>query len=101
MPTKLDLIGRRFNRLVVLRKAESQQGHGVYWECRCDCGGLKRVRTGHLRKGAVQSCGCLRHNSSSLFKVIIPSRHLPSVCEIFYHTQQFLIFGENYGTETS
>jgi hypothetical protein len=30
-----------------------------FWHCQCDCGNRKEVWTQHLRKGAIQSCGCL------------------------------------------
>ncbi len=30
------------------------------WECVCDCGEIRRLRTEHLKSGRVVSCGCSR-----------------------------------------
>lgn len=57
--TKLDLTGKRFERLCVDSFAESRNG-ARYWNCKCECGGRKTVSTEHLRSGQVRSCGCLR-----------------------------------------
>lgn len=52
-----DIIGHRFGRLVVTGLSHSDNGR--IWLCSCDCGAVHTARTGHLRAGAVQSCGCL------------------------------------------
>lgn len=65
-----DLTGQRFGRLTVIERAENQFSAGgkstVMWRCRCDCGNpdLITVRGGHLRSGAIQSCGCLHREKS-------------------------------------
>ena len=51
--------GDRFERLVVLRRAENI-GANTAWLCRCDCGNETVVRGVHLIRHAVKSCGCLR-----------------------------------------
>lgn len=61
MPSKIDLTGQRFGRLLVIREAteEEKQGRkGVFWYCKCDCGEIKITRTHSLRCGETQSCGC-------------------------------------------
>lgn len=56
---KLDLTGQRFGRLTVVECCgRSKDGQKVYL-CRCDCGTEKKVRSGNLRNGNTQSCGCL------------------------------------------
>lgn len=56
---KIDLVGRRFNRLLVLSEAaRSRTGH-IQWMCKCDCGAVKSVFGSNLTKGKTQSCGCL------------------------------------------
>lgn len=57
-------VGRKFNRLRVVRKitpvrCRSDRVHFT-WECVCRCGKTKEVRGNHLLKGLVQSCGCLQ-----------------------------------------
>lgn len=58
MGRKLDLTGQKFGRLTVIRK-NGKQGKCIMWECKCECGNVKTIRSSHLRSGATQSCGCL------------------------------------------
>lgn len=55
------LVGQRFGRLEVLRRAENATGsHKTQFFCRCDCGKELLVKSTHLTQGWTQSCGCLR-----------------------------------------
>ena len=54
----IDLTGQRFGRLFVLSYAYTKN-HTVRWNVRCDCGTEKVVDGGHLKSGAIRSCGCL------------------------------------------
>lgn len=56
-----DLTGKRFNKLVVLRRDENGRGGNSRWKCICDCGTETTVSGTNLKTGAVKSCGCLRH----------------------------------------
>lgn len=57
---RLDLIGRRFCRLVVKATAETEvKSKKTCWNCVCDCGKETIVRTGSLESGNTKSCGCL------------------------------------------
>lgn len=63
MPRALDLLGKRFGRLVVVGEAEPTFTSGgnrkrmVY--CNCDCGKENLiVAVGSLRSGSSKSCGC-------------------------------------------
>lgn len=59
--TRIDLSGKRFGRLTVLRYDHTDKcGHGM-WLCQCDCGNKKIVIGGNLKSGNSKSCGCL-HN---------------------------------------
>lgn len=51
----IDMTGRRFGRLVVVRKSPEPRK----WLCKCDCGAEKLVAGSNLRNGSVRSCGCL------------------------------------------
>lgn len=57
-----DIIGKRFGKLIVIRKSEKRSNGHVLWECLCDCGNTAYVRKGNLLNGATISCGCLRKN---------------------------------------
>lgn len=67
MPTFIDLTGQQFGRLKVIGRAEdyvSPKGKpSVRWKCRCECGTENIVIGYFLRRGTVQSCGCLRNEN--------------------------------------
>lgn len=54
----VDITGRRFGRLTVIKRAENSK-RKVRWLCKCSCGIEKIVRGSHLRAGKIRSCGCL------------------------------------------
>lgn len=54
----LELVGKRFGRLLVIEKS-AQKGKGTYWKCLCDCGNEVVVYGYSLNKGSTRSCGCL------------------------------------------
>lgn len=60
MTKALDLTGERFNKLIVLSRAESSAGGKSRWNCLCDCGKKSVVQGVNLKASAVKSCGCLR-----------------------------------------
>jgi hypothetical protein len=57
MPAFMNLIGQRFERLIVTSRAPTLNGK-TRWECRCDCGATLTVNAGELRTGDTGSCGC-------------------------------------------
>lgn len=62
---RMDLTGKKYGRLTVLREAESRtrkDGKGTlrYWVCKCTCGNITEVRQEQLIKGKSKSCGCYR-----------------------------------------
>lgn len=54
----IDLTGKRFSRLLVLRRLKNNQFGRSYWECLCDCGNYHNVSGNVLIRGASKSCGC-------------------------------------------
>lgn len=53
---KLNLIGERFDRLVVI---ETLSKGGGNLKCLCDCGNYSKTTRAKLIKGHTRSCGCL------------------------------------------
>lgn len=51
--------GKRFGKLVVVKRAETKTGKGK-WICKCDCGNEKTILGVNLASGSTKSCGCLR-----------------------------------------
>lgn len=54
----MDLIERRFSKLLVLKI--HSKGHSTFWKCLCDCGNQTIATTNQLTSGGKKSCGCLR-----------------------------------------
>lgn len=53
----IDMTGKRFGRLTIVRLVSDRKS-GI-WECKCDCGTEKTFRVTNLRSGQSTSCGCL------------------------------------------
>lgn len=54
---RVDLLGKRFGRLVVQSIAGSKNQQ-VHWNCLCDCGKTTVICTRQLNCGQTTSCGC-------------------------------------------
>ena len=59
MGKALDLLGKRFGRLVVVERTKDRNNK-VSWHCMCDCGNDSYVGTYRLVHNVTTSCGCLR-----------------------------------------
>lgn len=67
-----DLTGKKFNRLLVLKRAENYVRRDgstrTMWLCKCDCGNTIVVTGDALTCGRQFSCGCYRkEHTSSMF----------------------------------
>lgn len=67
---KIDITGRKYGRLTVLRENGKQRGN-ILWLCRCDCGNEINAIAYNLKNGHTRSCGCL----SSEIKSSVHSTH--------------------------
>lgn len=66
-PLKEDLVGKRFGKLLVLRR-DGSIDRQPRWLCKCDCGKEASIAGAHLRRGNTKSCGCWRHEFSVVTK---------------------------------
>ena len=65
MSQLIDLTGNKYGKLTVLKKDENRKTKsGSYWICQCECGNVKSVKSSSLRRGEIQSCGCLRKEAA-------------------------------------
>jgi len=74
-----DLVGQKFGKLLVLDRTDSRissTGKNSYtcFNCLCDCGKIKVVKSNLLLKGKTTSCGCnighpLKYGESSFNKL--------------------------------
>jgi len=61
---KLELIGRKFGKLLVVSTAENA-GRRTMWLCKCDCGNTKVINADPLNRGLTKSCGCLTKETTA------------------------------------
>lgn len=68
----VDLTGKKFGRLIVIKKVGKNKFNNVLWECQCNCGNKKVTISTNLINGICKSCGCLhkegnrkKHNMSN------------------------------------
>jgi hypothetical protein len=55
-----DLVGQRFNKLVVLKYLGQGKNKQSRWLCQCDCGNKHEAFAHHLKTNNIKSCGCLQ-----------------------------------------
>lgn len=62
MGARIDLTGKRFGMLEVVRFSGVRQSTGKehLYLCKCDCGNTKDVMAKNLVNGRTKSCGCIR-----------------------------------------
>jgi hypothetical protein len=56
---RYDILGERFDRLLVVEKIGLSNHKELMWKCICDCGKETVVNSYALRNGTTRSCGCL------------------------------------------
>lgn len=62
MAELIDLTGRSFGMLTVIRRGEDETRNGhvrATWLCQCACGKHKTLKPSVLRGGNTRSCGCM------------------------------------------
>lgn len=72
---KIEIIGKKFGRLLVTAESTSDRNWQARWECVCDCGETKIVLGTKLRSGATKSCGCLGRENASVRAAIRNLKH--------------------------
>jgi len=66
MPNKrIDLTGKSFGHLTVIKFYGVSKSRDAMWECVCVCGNNPIMRGRHLRSGHSSSCGCI-HRTGQL-----------------------------------
>jgi len=65
MAKKINLFGKIFGRLTVIKEAGKSNAGQIRWLCRCNCGEEIIVTGGDLRSNRTKSCGCLRKEKTA------------------------------------
>lgn len=75
-----DLTGQRFGKLVVIDREGSYTNKSgaknVTWNCLCDCGNRKVVKSCDLIAGKVSSCGCMISRGEYIMRQELNNRHV-------------------------
>lgn len=59
MSGRIDMTGKRYNRLLAIRPLEPVKGEQLKWLFQCECGTEIALPGPLVRKGNTKSCGCL------------------------------------------
>ncbi|MFH2018621.1 MAG: hypothetical protein ABII98_01375, partial [bacterium] len=57
---KNNFIGKRFGKLLIIKRMGVSKDRSLIWEARCDCGNVIKIASKYLLSGGTKSCGCLR-----------------------------------------
>lgn len=76
-----DLTGQRFGRLIVIG-VDDRGTKKTYYNCMCDCGKMKSIRSDGLTSGAVRSCGCIKKEQDRV-NLTAAHTHLQSGTRIY------------------
>ena len=96
MSAEIDISGKRFGRLVAVKKV----GHhirksgrkDVVWECMCDCGNLVNVKKSNLKNGGTVSCGCVQKENRKKPRREIVIRDYGEYCSVELFTKEEAFF---------
>jgi len=69
MGLRLHLLGKKFNRLTVIKDAGLDSSKKVIWECLCDCGKIIVCNSYKLTHNSTKSCGCYKKDWHTKNKV--------------------------------
>lgn len=77
MGEKLQLVGKKFQRLTVLKESGRTKHNKILFSCLCDCGNVIEAIGSGLVSGNTGSCGCLqRERTGAASKINSPTHGL-------------------------
>ena len=65
MGSFVDLTGKKFGRVTVIKRVGTEKHGGIIWNCSCSCGNSFNVVGDSLKRGLTKSCGCYRKENTS------------------------------------
>lgn len=68
-PNLIDLKGRWFGRLRVIKRIGRNKQRSSTWLCCCSCGAERIISSASLQSSNTKSCGCLHREQSALRKL--------------------------------
>jgi len=89
----IDMVGRKFNKLLVLERVINPRYKDASWLCICDCGNLVTVVGNNLRNEGTKSCGCSKGEYISKALSSLPSQYPKEYSS--YNAMLFRCFNQN------
>ena len=84
MARPLNLLGKKFGRLTVMKRVENSKHGKSRWLCECECGNKTTPTGSDLSQGKVKSCGCIqrehglsKHRTYNIFKMMMERCYNP------------------------
>lgn len=71
----IDLKGMKFNRLTVVKRAESLKRGAARWVVHCECGAEKIMLSCVIRRPTTISCGCYKSENGRRLKTLFKPTH--------------------------
>ena len=68
MPAKINLLNKRFGKLLVFEETNKRKNKSIVWKCKCDCGNIIELSTKNLRNDGVIQCSQCGHNREPITK---------------------------------
>ena len=62
MSKLIDLTGKKYGKLTVIKISPDSSNSHKKWLCKCECGNLTSVLGYNLKNGNTQSCGCFQRD---------------------------------------
>lgn len=65
---EINILGKKYGRLLVVARVGSNKNNKIVWKCECDCGEIIDVIGSALRTGHTLSCGCFNREKSAEYQ---------------------------------
>lgn len=83
----IELSGKKFGKLLVIKRVGTASNYDSLWLCKCDCGKEKIIRGYQLRSGNSKSCGCEWGPKFGYLKStshLLVAKSKPTIQDIFF-----------------
>lgn len=87
----VDLTGKKFGKLTVIKRVGVDKGRNILWLCKCDCGNEIIVNRGGLKNGSIKSCGCLLRETAKN-KIIQYNKNRRKYKNLPYDKTQYTLY---------
>lgn len=82
-----DLSGEKFGKLTVIKRIKIDKP-GVFYLCKCECGGTSIVSANNLKTGTTTSCGCIKSRGEEKLNNLFQKYNISFVSQ--YSNQHFI-----------